>query len=162
FGQSRWQPGQIEGNAANQRQPVRFRRRPKSLLFPPTQHEIVQRILWPAWVLYIWKFGTLGGNERPVLFPVGALLDPAAQQGNLTVRESTARGNRGHSFRWVGGRNPPDHFALDRIARHNCETAPTLILPGRSLDVKAQFRHAGRRVRPVTGITLVRKDRPDV
>src|SRR5262249_47781556 len=99
--------------------------------------------------------------ERPVLLPLRALLDPAADQVDLggAVRPPGIRGR--HPHRRILGRNAADHLAAPRIARHDGEPSAQVAL-GDRFDVESQRGFAITLVRTVAGVTLVGKDGADV
>src|SRR5439155_26611339 len=75
---SRRKADQIEINAAAERVPVRLWRWLQPFLFLPREHEIVDRVAWPALLLDSGQGGTLRGNKRPVGFIDGSGGNPPA------------------------------------------------------------------------------------
>ncbi len=49
---------------------------------------MIDRIACPIFALDRGQIGTLGRHERPVRFPLGALIDPAADKVDLLIGEA--------------------------------------------------------------------------
>src|SRR5207245_9434208 len=101
------------------------------------------------------------GNEGPVLFPRRALLDPAADERDLAGVEPVGGPDWRHAHRGIRGCDAADHFAGRRIARHDSEMAAQILFRS-GFGVKPQLALSISLVRPVAGVALVGKDRPDV
>jgi Uma2 family endonuclease len=96
-----------------------------------------------------------------VLLPPGALLDPLLNQIDLAIRQRASGRGRGHPPGRFGRSDAANHLALRDIAGDD-RKASAEILFGVALNIEAQLRAPPRRIGPVTGETLVRKDWPDV
>ncbi len=75
-------------------------------------------------------------NERPVLPPLGALLDPTPNQLDLAFGQLPPGGDRGHAFRRIAGRDALHHFTFRGIAPDDGETAAQVLF-GIGFDVEA-------------------------
>src|SRR6266545_7695293 len=63
--------------------------------------------------------GARGRDERPVILPGRALLDPAAEQRDLALGQLAARIGRRHAFGCVGGGDALEQLALPGLAGHD-------------------------------------------
>ena len=87
---------QIERHAAQQGCLVGLPLRRQSGAFQVGQDEIVDRVAAPRGLRDRRQRGPLGRHKRPVLLPIGALVDPAADQRDLPWRKLLARIGRRH------------------------------------------------------------------
>ena len=159
FGGRGGQAGQVERYAADERGPVGFGRRAETLALEALEHEPIDGIPGPLLVADLRKLRALGWDERPVLFPPGALLDPGADEGDLLIAERRTAERHPHGR--TGRGDALDDFALGRVAGYNGEP-PAQVLLGPGLSVKPQLREPLGIVGAVAGIAFVRKDRPDI
>ena len=157
------EPGQVERQPANQQRSIGFRRWREPLPFQPRQNEVVDRVAGPLLVLDLGQRRPLGWNEGPVLLPLCALFDPAANQLDLPLGQlGQTEIGRGHAEGFVGGADPLIHDALRRVAPDDRKS------PARELSECAIFRvevHIGLAVglvRPMAGKTPFREDGPDI
>ena len=105
--------------------------------------------------------GALGRDERPVVLPLGALLDPASDQLLFAVVERTPRVGRWHVVVRIIGGDAPVNFALARLASNEWAHA-VLVAERARRGVEPQTGLALVGVWPVTLVTVVGEDRADV
>ena len=153
--------GQVQRGPADERGRIGLGRRLQPGPFQTGQNESVNGIPDPLRIADGRRFRPYGGTERPVVLPVGALIDPAPEELLLMIREALPRVARRHSGQAVPRVHPVDEAAPLRVSRNDGEAAAQI---GQSAirRVQAQGTHALVFVRPVTGEALVRQDRPNV
>ena len=76
-----WKADQIERQPANKMFPVGLGRRLQSLALQPGKHKTVDVVVRPLRVVHTRERHVADRNERPMFLPLGALLDPAAGDG---------------------------------------------------------------------------------
>ena len=153
----RRQAGEIERQPANQRAPVGLLRGSQFFSFEAVVNECVNGLTRPFLVVDGRRHGPGRRDQRPVFFPLGALLDPVRQQVDLLGRQLLAELLRRHP-RFVGGRDMADQFALVDLAGYDCFAAAEVGESG-FLGVEVQIRLALVLVGTVTGVALVRENR---
>src|SRR5262249_891312 len=104
--------GQVERDTADQGRSVGLRRRGQSLALQPVANEGGNAVRPPAGVLHFREGLPPWRDQRPVFLPVGALLDPAADQLNLLGRQLAARAGRRHVLGRLVSRDALVDFAL--------------------------------------------------
>ena len=153
--------GQVQRDPADERGRIGLGRRLQPGPFQTGQNESVDGIPDPLRVADGRGLRPLGWTERPVVLPVGALIDPAPEELFLMIREALSRVARRHSGQAVRRVHPADEAAPLRVSRKDGKAAAQI---GQSAvpRVQAQGTHALVLVRPVTGEALVRQDGPNV
>src|SRR5262245_26921349 len=116
---------------------------------------MIDRVARPAPALYGRRVHALGRNVRPVGFPVGALVDPAANQIHLAAGQTDPGSRRGHPAGVVRRADSLKHPAPGAIARYD-DTV------GAFLGIESQTCLPLLLVRSVTGEALVGEQGPDV
>src|SRR5207248_2288671 len=100
-------------------------------------------------------------DERPVILPRRALLDPAAQQFELPRCELAAGVRQRHALRRIGRRDAAPEMTVRELAGHDGAVLAE-IAEEAALGVEAQVGLARGLGRAVAGVARVRQDRPDV
>ncbi len=124
--------------------------------------EAVDRIANPGGFARDRQRGGLHRLERPVVFPVRAMGDPLAKQGDLLGLELLAGLDRRHHVVLVGMGDAADQFALGGLAGDDGESAGLGGLEGVGLEVEAELGLALALVRAVAGEAVLGKDGADV
>ncbi len=106
IGNRRRQPGEIERHAPEQRKRAGFRRGLQPLRLEFGENEPVDRVAWPAGVLYGRKRRPFRPLQRPVDLPRGDLLDPLREHFHLLRLERFAALRRRHPFAAIRGGDP--------------------------------------------------------
>src|SRR5262249_40098498 len=101
-------------------------------------------------------------NERPMRLPLRAFRNPTVQQLNLCSSQFLAGFDRRHDLVLVLRTYALDQFAGFRFAGNNGDLAVRQGLEGIFLAIQPQFRLALAFVRPMTGVTVLGEDGPDV
>ncbi len=158
----RQQARQVEREAADEGGGVGFGRGGKAFLLEAGENETVDRIGGPGCVLH---WGRLNVGERqkgPVAFILGALLDPAAEDGNLLVGEvGLLAGRRRHVLVGVFGRDALDQRALVGFAGNDRRVAAE-VGRGAFAIVEPKIGFAVLGIGAVAVEAVARKDRTDV
>ena len=97
-----------------------------------------------------------------MLFVFTAFLDPLLQQLDLFGCELAMRIGGRHAFIGILGGDTIDELALGEVARHDGACA---VLPFRlriRLTVQSQLGLTCRAIRPVTFVTIIRENGPDI
>ena len=159
----RRQAGQVEREPANERVAVGFGIGLEPFLFQRTEDEAIHVIARPLLVLHFRRSGTFRRDIRPMLRPLRALHDPAAQQVHLRGGQLLAR---------LGGRHvvvvfrrecdDGEQAALLRLACDEGKPAGIKFLERVFLQVQAQAGLAFVLVRAVAGVAVLGKDGADV
>ena len=182
------QPGQVQRHAADQRVPVRRRRRGEAATPEGVADEGVQRIAGrfgggrgtrdegrvPRFRISRTQPSSLvprpphRGNlrphrrdERPVRLVLRPLFDPRPQQGDLGVRERRAGFGRGHHGVPVVRGDAGEQFARLAVAGDD-RGVPAEVGRGGGGGVEPQVVLRGLPVRPVTGVTPPGQQRADI
>ena len=169
----RREPGQIERDAAEQREDVGLRRGLLACPLEPRLDEVVDGVADPLGAGHRRYRRPLGRDERPVRLPLGPLIDPQPQGLDLAGVEGVlvrARHDRGvqaqpvgHPHPGVGGADPVDQQALVGVAGRDDRPAElAAIREGPFRHVQPQAALARLRVRPVAGEAVLGQDRPDL
>ena len=101
-------------------------------------------------------------DERPVRLPLGALFDPADEDGLLDLIECQVRVGRRHHHLGVGAGDAADQFAAAGPAGDDGAAAGGEIAEGAVLLIEAEAGFADAVVRTVALEAAVREDRADV
>ena len=116
FGRRR-QSSQIEICPAQQCQAISRRSGGQATVFQSRQNKGIDRVPHPIGANDRRRLRSLGRLKCPMLLPRGTLLDPAAQDADLLVRQRWFV--RRHSLPFLVRGDPPDQFAGLRIAGHD-------------------------------------------
>ena len=176
---------QIERGSTDEPLLLGRRRRCKALTHESREDKVVDRIEGPLGTLR--RMGTLarpvfrltrmdgqecpsyGRNhwplrrdERPVRLVLGPLLDPALEQFDLPSRQRLAAVHWRHLFARVSGPDPASQLTLTELPRHEGDATRSQLRLGVFGHIQPQPRLSCLLIRPMTGKTIVRQDRPDV
>ena len=169
----RGQPGQIERDAAEQREDVGLGRGLPAVLLEPGLDEVVDRVADPLGAGHRRYRLPLGRDEGPVRLPFGPLIDPQPQGLDLAGVEGILVGARhdrgvqaqpvGHPDAGVAGADPVDQQAFVGVAGRDDRTAELAAIgegPFRHVQPQAALARLG--VRSVAGEAVLGEDRPDL
>ena len=97
-----------------------------------------------------------------MLFVFATFFDPLLQQLDLFGCELAMRIGGRHAFIGILGCDAINEFTLIQITRYDGVTAALQFLPRIFFDIQPQFRFARCVIRPVTFVTIVRKNGPNI
>ena len=160
FFESRRQPGQIEGHAANQGFLRSRRRRAQPFPFQAIEDKIINTIAGPGRLVDCGQFRLGGRDKRPVRFVFGALFDPFEDHGGFFRRDMQVGFRRRHPVVRVIGTQAMKNLALSQTAGHKSELAAAFAEAHKSaaLGVEPEIRLTGVVVRSVARETSIGKD----
>src|SRR6056297_1129734 len=94
------------------------------------------------------NLGTYQRTKRPMLLPLGTLVDPAAKQLNFRGSQTQIGMRRGHLFAGIIAGDSPHQFAGRRVAGSDHQiTAPVLRgLPDRLRNIEPQLGFTAGRI----------------
>ena len=126
--------------------------------FQPRKNELIQRPANPIFALDLRQHLRLGRDERPMVFPLGALLDPASQQIDLRLRKCCRM--IGHARIGIGRRHTCHQFRTIRISG-NDRSSPRFARP-QSFFTKEKGNAVLLAYAPMAGHAILIQDRSDV
>ncbi len=154
------QAGQVEAGPAQERGFVGFLAGLQPFGFETCQDKIVNGVPDPGLFFHLGYRGTFGGDEGPLRFPFGALVDPLLDERNLLLGEGLAGIDRWHAEGHVFGTDLLVDLALRRVPRD--DDFVTAAVDEQSLGlVQAHLGHAHLLVRAMALEAVVGEDGTD-
>ncbi len=151
----RRQSRKIEIKPSSERRFVGLWRRLQAFSLKPCEDETVDRISASGPVFKTRRLRPFRGDEGPMLLPPSPFIDPLPEQCNLLFCQLVPGFRRRHDNIRIFGRNASDQSRFRRIAWHNHAGFDK----GSGFGVEAKSGHTLFVVGPMTGETVVRKDR---
>jgi hypothetical protein len=162
LGGRRRETGEVEAHAAEQTFFRRFRRGLQLLAFELREDELIDLVAHPLAILCLGHRHVADGDERPVLLPFRALLDPFLEERDLVRAQREVRLRRRHDLLRVSRGQAMEQLTLRGVAGLDDELAVLQRLERALRRIKPELALARFLIRAVTEEAAVREQRLDV